>query len=313
MQNKLDQTSIALAKTKRRSLSINGALYLLLLPSIIYLLVFAYLPIYGITIAFKDFSANAGILGSPWVGLKHFRRFFELYTSKQLIVNTIMISLYSLVAGFPIPIIFALFLNQMRHKRYKKLVQTVSYAPHFISTVVIVGILQVFLSQNNGIINIMIKSFNMQPVNFLGKANLFRDIYVWSGVWQNFGWASIIYLSALSSINPELYEAARIDGASKLRCILHIDLPGILPTATILLILNSGNIMKVGFEKAFLMQNNLNITQSEIISTFVYKVGLLGAQFSFSTAIDLFNSIICALMLILVNTVSRRLSENSLW
>lgn len=291
----------------------DGGLYLLLLPAVLYVLIFLYAPMGGVLIAFKDYSPVKGIFGSPWVGLKYFERFLNAYNFEQIFVNTLSLSAYNLVAQFPIPIIFALFLNQMRQRRFKKVVQTVSYAPHFISMVVLVGMLNVFLSPSTGIVNIIIKSLGGDAVYFLGKADLFRPVYVWSGVWQDTGRSAIIYIAALSSIDQELHEAAMVDGASKLQQTLYIDIPGIMPTAVIMLILNLGRIMSVGFEKAYLMQNTLNISTAEIISTYVYKVGLLNAQFSLSTAIGLFNSVISCVLVVSVNYIARRFSDTSLW
>lgn len=291
----------------------DGGLYLLLLPAVLYALIFLYGPMGGVLIAFKDYSPTKGIFGSPWVGFKYFNRFLNAYNFSQIFFNTLWLSVYSLVAQFPIPIIFALLLNQMRHRRYKKIVQTVSYAPHFISMVVMVGILNVFLSPSTGLVNALIKGFGGEAVYFLGRADLFRSVYVWSGVWQDTGRSAIIYIAALAGIEQELHEAAMVDGASKLQRTLYIDIPGIMPTAIIMLILNLGRIMSVGFEKAFLMQNTLNITRSEIISTYVYKVGLQNAQFSLSTAIGLFNSIISCILVYTVNSVARRVGETSLW
>ena len=291
----------------------DGGLYLLLLPAVLYTLIFLYAPMGGVLIAFKDYSPTKGIFGSPWVGLKYFIKFFNAYNFNQIFFNTLSLSVYNLVAQFPIPILFALLLNQMRHRRFRKVVQTVSYAPHFISMVVLVGMLNVFLSPSTGIVNVLIKSLGGDAVYFLGKADLFRPVYVWSGVWQDTGRSAIIYIAALSSIEQELHEAAMVDGASKLQRTLYIDIPGIMPTAVIMLILNLGRIMSVGFEKAYLMQNTLNIAASEIISTYVYKVGLLNAQFSLSTAIGLFNSVISCVLVVSVNYIARRYSDTSLW
>ncbi len=291
----------------------DGGLYLLLLPAVLYALIFLYAPMGGVLIAFKDYSPVKGIIGSPWVGLKYFMKFFNAYNFNQIFFNTLSLSVYNLIAQFPIPILFALLLNQMRQRRFRKVVQTVSYAPHFISMVVLVGMLNVFLSPSTGIVNILIKSLGGDAVYFLGKADLFRPVYVWSGVWQDTGRSAIIYIAALSSIEQELHEAAMVDGASKLQRTLYIDIPGIMPTAVIMLILNLGRIMSVGFEKAYLMQNTLNIASSEIISTYVYKVGLLNAQFSLSTAIGLFNSVISCVLVISVNFIARRYSDTSLW
>lgn len=291
----------------------NFDLYLFMVPAIITTFIFAYIPIYGVQIAFKDFSARKGIWGSEWVGFEHFERFFNSPNFWELIWNTLSLSLYSLIAGFPIPIILALMLNSLRHKRYRKLVQTVTYAPNFISVVVMVGMILLFLSPRIGMVNNIIGIFGIKPVNFMGEVNMWRHIYVWSGVWQTAGYGSIIYFAALSGISPELHEAATVDGATKLQRIWHIDIPGILPTATILLILSCGSILSVGFEKAFLMQNDLNLPVSEIISTYVYKMGLIRNDMSFSSAIGLFNSVINAILLISVNAFSRKISDNSLW
>lgn len=292
---------------------VNYMLYLFVLPAMAYYFIFHYIPIYGVQIAFKDFSAVKGIIGSPWAGITHFRRFFTSYHFWTLLKNTIGISIYQLVAGFPAPIILALMLNYVRHSRFKRFVQTVTYAPHFISTVVMVGMLLIFLSPRNGIVNIVLQAFGLQPIFFFAEPTWFKSLYVWSNVWQNAGWGSIIYIATLAGISPELYEAATVDGASKFQRILYIDIPSIIPTATILLILNLGRIMSVGFEKVFLMQNSLNLESSEIIATYVYKTGLLGAQFSFSSAIGLFNNAINFVLLILVNNFARRFSSTSLW
>ncbi|MBP7402962.1 MAG: sugar ABC transporter permease [Clostridia bacterium] len=297
----------------RSSFRHNWGLYLLLLPAIIYALVFLYLPMVGVLIAFEDYSATKGFFGSPWVGLKYFKKFIESYNFWDIFYNTIALSFYNLLATFPIPILFALLLNQMRFRFLKKTVQTVSYAPYFISTVVMVGMLNVFLSPSSGIVNVVIKMLGGTPVYFMGKPELFRSIYVWTNVWQTTGRSAIIYIAALTGVSMDLHEAAMVDGANKLQRTLHIDIPGILPTAVIMLILNLGQIMSLGFEKAYLMQNSLNITASEIISTYVYKIGLLGAQFSFSTAIGLFNSLINFVLVVAVNMTARKLGETSLW
>lgn len=291
----------------------NYDLYLFLLPAITVLFVFSYLPIYGIVLAFKDYSVSKGILGSTWVGWKHFSRFFSSAYFPVLMKNTLMLSLYSLTVGFPFPIILALLLNTIRVKWFKKTVQMVTYAPNFISTVVMCGMVLLFLSPRAGMVNRLLGVFGKEPVNFMAYASFFPHIYVWSGVWQTAGWNSVIYFAALSGISPQLHEAAMIDGATRLQRILHIDLPGILPTAIILLILNMGSIMSVGYEKVFLLQNNTNIASSEIIATYVYKMGILNNDISFSTAVGLFNSVINLVLLVVVNSVSKKLSENSLW
>ena len=231
----------------------------------------------------------------------------------NLLSNTILLSFFGLIFDFPVPILFALMLNQIGNKRYRKLVQTISYAPHFISTVVFVGIIFIFLSPSTGIVNILLDALGLERTYFMGSSGWFRPVYVISNVWQGTGWGAIIYLAALAGINPELYEAAIIDGATKMQRILHIDIPGILPTVTIMLIMRTGSIMAIGFEKAFLMQTPLNLETSEIISTYVYKVGLMGAQFSFGAAVGLFNSVVNLMLIALVNRFARSVGETSLW
>ncbi len=290
----------------------NYQLYLLVLPAVIYFIIFKYIPLYGIQIAFKNFSPVKGFWGSPFVGLAHFERYFNSADFWMLIKNTLGISFYSLALGFPLPIILALLLNQMDSRRYRSVFQTVVYAPHFISLVVIVGMIQVFLAPQTGIANLIIKEMGFEPIFFMGKPEYFKSIYVVSGLWQNVGWDSVIYLAALAGINPELYESAMVDGANKLHRILHIDIPGIMPTAIILLILNSGQLLSVGFEKAYLMQNSLNRMTSEIIQTYVYKQGLLQGQFSYATAIGLFDAVVNLMILLIVNKLSKTYSESSL-
>lgn len=288
-------------------------LYLLILPSLVYFIVFHYAPMYGVQIAFKDFIASKGIFGSPWVGLEHFMRFFSSFYFWQLIKNTIGISILSLIANFPFPIILALLLNEVKEGLFKRTIQIITYAPHFISTVVLVGIILAFLSPQNGIINQFLVLLGGERVNFMVNPRLFKPIYVLSGIWQHCGWGSIIYLAALSNVDIQLHESAMIDGASRLQRIWHINIPGIIPTMIILLILNAGFIMNVGFEKVFLLQNPLNIETSEVISTYVYKVGLLQAQYSFSAAVGMFNSVINFTLLVIVNRIARYASEISLW
>ncbi|WP_430081563.1 ABC transporter permease [Paenibacillus ferrarius] len=287
-------------------------LYLLLLPALLYFAIFEYGPIYGLQIAFKNFTPFKGISGSPWVGFDHFIRFFNSYKFWDVLWNTLTISLYEMLL-FPIPIILALLINQLTSQRFKKVVQTVTYAPHFISTVVIVGMLYLFLSPNSGIINKLLAAMGFDSVFFMAKPELFSSIFVWSGVWQNAGWGTIIYLAALTGINPELHESAVVDGANKFKRILHIDLPGIMPTVIVLLILNVGNFMSVGFEKVYLMQNPLNVSSAEVIQTYVYKSGLVGAQYSYSAAIGMFNSVINCILLLVVNFIAKRLGKTSLW
>lgn len=295
------------------SLRRNWDLYLLISPVIIYFIIFHYFPIYGVQIAFKNFIATQGIWDSPWVGFKHFHRFFDSYYFWRLIRNTLGISLYELAIGFPVPILLALLINEVRQKFLRRFVQTVTYAPHFLSTVVLVGMVTMFLNPQIGIVNELVRLLGGQPISFMTEPGWFKSIYVFSGVWQQMGWNSIIYLSALSGIDPYLHEAARVDGASRLKRIWHINLPGIRPTIIILLILNVGSIMGVGFEKVYLMQNSLNKESSEVIATYVYQTGLLGAQYSFSAAVGLFNSVINFILLLLVNRAAKMMKQTSLW
>lgn len=304
---KLSQRNIKKAILK------NWQLYLMFLPVLIYFIVFYYMPMYGIQIAFKNFSGSKGIWGSPWVGFEHFLRFFNSNNFGETIYNTITISLYSLIVGFPIPILLALMLNEVKNKFFKKTVQTITYAPYFISVVVMAGMIILFLSPSSGVINQVRKAMGLETINFMYESKYFKTIYVLSGVWQNMGWGSIIYLSALAGIDPALHEAAVIDGASRLKRIWHINLPGILPTVCIMLIMNCGSLMNVGFEKIFLLMNDLNRSAAEVISTYVYKVGLQQSQYSFSTAINLFNSVINFILLITVNTVVKKLDQTSLF
>lgn len=291
----------------------NWELYLLFLPVMVYFVIFHYIPMYGVQIAFKDFIANKGILESPWVGFKHFERFFDSFYFWRIIENTLGIGVYELIVGFPIPIILALMINELRTGKFRKFVQTITYMPHFLSIIVMVGMVMMFLSPVSGLVNGVIASFGGEPISFMTEPGWFKSIYVWSGVWQTMGWSSIIYIAALAGIDPQLHEAARVDGASRLQRIWHINIPGIAPTIIVLLILNMGSILGVGFEKVFLMQNNLNMESSDVISTNVYRSGILGAQYSFSAAVGLFNSIVNFIMLITVNRIARKVSSSSLW
>ncbi len=297
----------------RKRILRNWELYLMFLPVLVFFVIFHYLPMYGVQIAFRKFSATRGILGSPWRGFYYFERFFNSYQFTQLIGNTLGISLYMLVVGFPAPILLALMMNELHSERFKRTVQTITYAPHFISTVVMCSMVILFLSPSSGIINKLIELLGGQPVYFMGKPEYFKTIYVLSGVWQNTGWGSIIYMAALSGVDPELHEAATIDGASRLQRVLHINLPSLMPTAIVLLILNAGGLMSVGFEKVFLLMNDLNRSSAEVISTFVYQRGLLDRDYSYASAIGLFNSVINLILLVLVNSISRKVSDTSLW
>ena len=267
-------------------------LYLLLLPAILYTAVFLYIPMYGVLMAFQDYSPVKGIMGSNFVGLKHFKKFFSTYMAKQIISNTVILSGYSLLASFPFPVILALMLNYCVNRRFGKIVQTVTYMPYFISVMVLVGMMNIFFSTNYGVVNTVLQALGIEPFSFMSSEKSFRHMYVWSGIWQGMGYSSVIYFAALSGIDPTLYEAAELDGASKLQRIRYIDLPSIMPTVIIMLIMSAGNLMSIGFEKAYLMQNDRNSGVSEIIATYVYKVGLIDARYSFSAAINLFNSAI---------------------
>lgn len=291
----------------------NWILYVMILPVVLYYVIFAYVPMYGITLAFKTYRVKLGILGSPWVGFSNFKRFFSAYNFWLMIKNTVLISLYSLVVGFPIPILFALMLNYLKNERLKKFVQMVSYAPYFISTVVICGMLSIFLNVDTGIFNTIRNLFGFESIDFLAKAKLFKSIYVWSGVWQGMGWSSIIYISALSGVDYQLHEAAIVDGANKVQRIIHVDLPSIKPTILMLLILQIGSLMNVGFEKIYLLQNNLNLSSSQVISTYVYSVGLLNQDYGYSTAVGLFNSIINLALIIIANQTTKKLAHESLF
>lgn len=299
----------------RKQILRHWQLYLVLLVPLALILIFSYGPMYGLQIAFRDYSTRKGITGSTWVGFKHFQAFFATHQFSRLLSNTIVTSLYSLLAGFPVPILLAIMLNECGSRRYRKSVQMITYAPHFISTVVMVSVILLVISPaKNGILNNIMAAFGAtERVDFIAKPAYFKSIYVWSGVWQSMGYNSIIYLAALSGIDPSLHEAAVVDGASRMKRIWHIDLPGIMPTIIILLILNCGSIMNIGYEKILLMQNNLNMSSSDVISTYVYRTGLVNAQYSFSTAVGLFNSVINTALLVIVNTISRRVGETSLW
>lgn len=297
-----------------RELKQNYQLYILVLPTLLYFLIFCYVPMYGAQIAFKEFVPHQGILGSKWVGLEQFERFFNSYQFRTLFSNTFILSVLNLAAGFPVPIILALMLNQLSSGKLKKVVQTATYAPHFVSVTALCGMLVVMLSPTGGIFYKILESIFGSDIPIpLGNPGWFRTIYIISGIWQHAGWEAIIYIAALTSVSPDLYEAANIDGASKFKKIIYIDFPSIIPTAVILLILNSGKIMSLGFEKVFLMQNSMNLEVSEIISTYVYKIGIIGSEFSYSSAIGLFNSLINLVLVVTVNYISKKYVETSLW
>jgi putative aldouronate transport system permease protein len=302
----------AAAKSFARRIWRFRAYYIFLFPALVYVLIFNYGPIYGLQIAFKDYKASLGVLQSPWVGFKHFIDFYKGYYFWRLIRNTLFISVYQLVVGFPIPILLALMLNEVKGK-LKNVLQTIFYAPHFISLVVLVGIIVTMFSPSIGIVNTLLEKLGHKRIYFLGTPEYFRHIYVWSGVWQRMGWDAVIYLAALAGVDPELHEAARIDGASLFQRIVHINLPIIQPTIIILFILAIGGITSVGFEKVYLLQNDLNIDMSEVISTYVYKRGIINTNYSFSAAVGMFNNIVNLVMLFIANGISRKVSETSLF
>ena len=291
----------------------NYQLYLLLLPSAILLFCFAYLPMVGIVIAFQSYSPALGILGSKFVGMKNCMQYFRSYQFVVTIKNTLILSVYSILVGFPLPILLALMCNQMKTKMFKKVFQVVTYLPHFISTMVMCGLILIFLSPSSGLFANLWKLFGATFPNLMASAANFKHVYVWSDIWQHLGWDSIIYLAALAGIDPTYYEAATVDGATTLQKIRYIDIPMILPTAMVLLILRAGSILGIGFEKVFLLQNVQNIMSSEIISTYVYKMGMQSMQYSLSTAIGLFNTVVNVIVLLLVNLLSRKLTDNSLF
>lgn len=292
----------------------NLGLYLLLAPAVILLICFTYRPMYGVLIAFKEFKASAGIMGSAWADpwYKYFKKFFASFQFKSTIKNTLMITLYGL-ATFPVPIILALGINQMRNEKYKKFFQTITYMPHFISTVVVVGLMTLLLSPGSGIFGAICNLFGFEAPNLLGQPSAFKHLYVWTDVWQHAGWDSIIYIAALAGVDPSLYEAATVDGATIWQKIKYVDIPMLIPTAVILMIMRVGTLMSLGFEKVYLMQNDLNLASSEVISTYVYKIGIINTQYSYSAAINLFSTIVNLIMLVLVNQISKRVSDNSLW
>lgn len=296
-----------------KSLRRDRQLVFMLIPVVIFFAVFSYYPLYGILIAFKDYSISRGILGSPWAGLRYFRQFFSSPYFGRLLRNTVLISVYSLLWGFPIPILFALLLNEFKDGKFNRVIQTVSYLPHFISLVVICGILIDIFSPQGGVVNSLLYSLTGKRINFFGEPEWFRTMYVGSGVWQEFGWNSIIYLAAITGINPDLYEAARIDGAGRLRQIWHVTLPGIKPTILTLLILNLGNIMSVGYEKIILLYSPTTYETADVISTYVYRTGLLSQQYSYAGAVGLFNSAINIAILVLCNFAGKKLFGVGIW
>ena len=289
------------------------ALYLMILPMFAYIAIFHYWPMYGVQIAFRDFNFAKGITGSEWVDMKWFDFFFKSAQFKVVVTNTLTLTFYDLIASFPIPIVLAIVMHSIPGKGFRRVAQTITYMPHFISVIVLVGMMSCFFAVDSGWVNGLIKAAGGTPQQFMGDAKYFRHMYVWSGVWQQMGWNSIIYLAALTAIDPGLHEAAMIDGASKLQRIWHIDLPGISGTIAILLILRFGSIMSLGFDKAYAMQNSLNMSVSQVISTYTYEMGMIKYRYSYSAAIGLFNNVINFIMLFTVNTISNKLSGSSLF
>ena len=312
------ELSSSVLRARRRRMRIkmvkqHWPLYLFLFPTIIYFLLFRFYPLYGLQLAFKNYRVVDGIAGSPWTGLDNFRRFFSTADFGKLLWNTLGVSVFTLIFTFPLPIILALLLNQLPSLKYKKIVQTTVYAPHFISTVVMVGMVFLFTSPSSGMINKIIEVFGGKAIHFTAEPGWFIPMYVISEIWQSTGWGSILYLAALAGVSPELHEAALVDGANKFQRVWHIDIPGILPTIVIMMILNAGKIMNVGFEKAYLMQTSLNIKASEIIATYVYKRGVLKSQISLATAVGLFDSVVNMLLVVIVNWISRKVTDSSLF
>jgi putative aldouronate transport system permease protein len=312
------QTDVRTAAAPRRTpwwrkAARSWQLYVLLAPALAYVVVFKYWPMYGAQIAFRDYNPVDGFTGSPWVGLEHFTRFIQSFQFERLMANTLTLNSLGLLVAFPVPIVLALIINQLQSKRFKNFTQTVLYAPSFISVVVVVGMIYLLFSPRAGIVNNAITALGGEPIFFMGSPEWFRPLYIGSDIWQNAGFSMIVYLAALTAIDPSLHEAARVDGANKWQRVRHIDIPGILPVITILFILAIGNLFNLGFEKALLMQTDLNLPTSEVIQTYVYKTGLQGAQFSYSAAIGLFNSLINLVLLLTFNWIARRANKTSLW
>ena len=288
-------------------------LWFLLLPALLYIVVFCYQPMYGALIAFKDFNPRLGIMGSPWAGLKYFKQFFQTSIFSKTLFNTILLSTYNLLWSFPIPIIFALLLNQVRSRKLKGFIQTVTYAPNFISVVVLVGMVTLFLAPGSGFLTGILGKLGAKDSLYLVRPEYFRTLYIASGIWQSMGFGSIIFLAALKGVSPELHESAMMDGAGIVKRIWHIDLPAILPTIVIMLIMAIGNILSIGYEKVYLLQNGMNLEVSEIISTYVFKTGIRSAQYSFATAVGLFNSVINLILLLAANIIAKKTTETSLF
>jgi putative aldouronate transport system permease protein len=297
----------------KQTVSANWQLYLLLLPSLGFVLLFSYVPMYGLLLAFKDFNPRAGIWGSPWVGMKYFGQFFQTSIFITTLKNTIILSVASLVFTFPVPVIFALLLNEVRNKKARRFIQTVTYAPNFISVVVLVSMIILFLAPSSGFLAKLLVTLGAKDNLFLNRPEYFRPIYIISGIWQGMGFNAIVFLAALTGVSPELHESAMIDGAGIVKRIIHINIPTILPTVVIMLILAIGNILSVGYEKVYLLQNGMNLSVSEVISTYVFKIGVRNAQQSFATAVGVFNSLVNFILLLSSNFLAKRFTETSLF
>ena len=313
MRKKGQTTAIKRSPPILQYLQRDWQLYLLLIPVMLYYIVYQYLPMGGLVMSFQNYIPALGFFDSQWVGFDNFIRFFESYSFWRVLINTIEVSVLQLIFGFPFPVILALLLNEVRNKYFKRTVQTITYAPHFISTVVLVGMMTLVLSPSTGIVNKLIESLGGESINFMTEPGWFKPLYVISDIWQNAGWGAIIYVAALSSVDPQLHESAVIDGANRWQRIWHINLPGILPTIIIMLIMQTGRVMNIGFEKVFLMQTDPNLVASDVISTFVYRNGLIQGQLSCAAAVGMFNSVINFLLVFVVNKISNKLSDISLW
>jgi putative aldouronate transport system permease protein len=312
-KTKRNQKSTLIIERNFKIIKKDWQLYTLLILPVIWYVIFRYIPMFGNIIAFRKFVPGGPVTGTEWVGLKYFKMFIADTTFWQVFKNTLTLSVSSLVVGFPLPIIFALLLNELNNNRFKKILQTASYLPHFLSTAIVAGVIMELLSPSSGAINMLIKQLSGNTINFLGESKWFPAIYVGSGVWQGLGWGAILYLAALSNINMELYESAKIDGANRWKQTLYITIPGIMPTVVTLLILNIGGLMGVGFEKILLLQNPLTYSSSDVISTYLYRLGLQSNNFSYATAIGLFEAIIGLILVFLANFVSKKITETSLW
>ncbi len=304
--NKASSAAVLTKKPLKKQILDNWQLYAMLLIPVVLTIIYKYIPMYGIQIAFRDYKASRGMWGSEWVGLKWFERFFGSPNCVRMIKNTVLLSFYSLLWSFPIPIVLALMINQLRFKRFKRTVQTVLYAPHFISIMVVCGMLRIFLSPSGGLINLLAGT----SIDFLSEASAFRTIYIASGIWQDAGWGIIVYMATLANIDTSHYEAAKIDGASMFQRIRYIDFPELIPTIVLMLIMSAGNLMNVGFEKVWLLQTDLNKATSDVIAVYVYQQGIENAKYSYSTAVGLFNTIVNIVLLIVVNRLAKKISED---